>query len=146
MSRAVKATKTKDRFGRSRAKLARIAAKGDNADNLDDFLEAYKEFVAYSATLKEPFLTGDKNDDAVLLAAIGTAAEAGELLDVFKKIYFHDSARRGTMSKARRERFMGEAGDVCWYFILLLRLVGHRHSRSDAVQHGRAHKPEGLRG
>src|SRR6266550_2230755 len=47
-----------------------------------------------------------------------------KLRDCFKKVYFHDKSRKGTISEARRKRIIGEMGDVMWYFDVLLREFG----------------------
>lgn len=116
--------KGKDRFNRSRAHMVDLAARGRRAPTLEEFERTYAEFVDYCAFIAKPYTVGTRHDDRLLLAAIGTASEAGELLDVFKKIYFHDKARRKTISKDRRKRAIAEAGDVLWYFTLWLKEMG----------------------
>lgn len=116
-----KPTAKKDRFGRSRKKMADIAEAARVEDSLDGFLDYYKEFVAYTATIEPPFLTGNKHDDLMLLAAIGAAGEAGEMADVMKKVYFHDKANVRTMTKKRRLDAILEAGDFMWYFTIWLK-------------------------
>lgn len=114
----------KDRFGRDRKKLRDIAEDARQAVHLGIFMRHYGEYTKYSAFIKKPYVTGTPGDDRMLLCAIGAAAEAGELLDCFKKVYFHDKSRRKTISEARRKRIIGEMGDVMWYFDVLLREFG----------------------
>ena len=119
-----KAQTDKDRFGKDREKLKRLQQQATDAINLAHFLDSYFEFVNYSALIKKPFVTGDRPNDRLLLSAVGISSEAGELLDVFKKIYWHDKKRKTTMSKDRREKVILEAGDVFWYYSLFLQEMG----------------------
>ncbi len=50
-------------------------------------------------------------------AIIGLAAEAGEVLDVGKKYWFH-------IDKDRRNEFRSELGDVCYYLMKTLDVFG----------------------
>lgn len=56
-------------------------------------------------------------DDHVLNAAMGLAGEAGEVLDVHKKHYFH-------ADKDRRAEVREELGDVCFYLPKAIELWG----------------------
>lgn len=119
-----KSNAKKDRFGRSRASMRHIAENARKAPDLGEFLDWYRNFVTYTSTIKKPFVTSNANDDRLLLAAIGIASEGGELLDVHKKVYFHDHKRRKTMSPDRRVKAVKEAGDIMWYFFVWLDMMG----------------------
>ena len=56
-------------------------------------------------------------DDHVHNAVEGLAAEAGEVLDVHKKLFWHKS-------KDRTAEIKEEIGDVCFYLAKLLELHG----------------------
>lgn len=55
------------------------------------------------------------HDDEIMNAAVGLAAEAGEVLDVHKKMFYHKP-------KDRREELVEELGDVCYYLSKVLEL------------------------
>lgn len=56
-------------------------------------------------------------DDHVMNAVMGLCGEAGEVLDVHKKIYFH-------AEKDRREEVLLELGDVGYYYPKVIELYG----------------------
>jgi len=55
--------------------------------------------------------------DHVLNAVMGLAGEAGEVLDLHKKLYFHTP-------KERSEELKLELGDVAYYFLKIIDLYG----------------------
>lgn len=55
--------------------------------------------------------------DHALNAAMGLAGEAGEVLDVHKKMFFHKD-------KDYKEDILEELGDVCYYLAKVLQLHG----------------------
>lgn len=56
-------------------------------------------------------------EDHVWNAVSGLAAEAGEVLDVHKKMFFHKD-------KDRKDELLNELGDVCFYLPKLIQLHG----------------------
>lgn len=53
-------------------------------------------------------------------ALIGLAAEAGELLDIGKKLWFHSEKPKGYW----REKMLSELGDVIFYWLKVLDVFG----------------------
>ena len=68
--------------------------------------EGYTEGVLRTAGPSE-------SRDRFIMGAMGLAGEAGELVDLLKKVSFHGKP-------FDRELFIKEAGDVLWYYALLL--------------------------
>jgi len=76
-----------------------------------DILDEYREFVPTTAQYLEHI-----EDKGIREAYpyVGLAGEAGELLNVLKKIYRDDG---GKLTPARRVQMEDELGDVMWYWM-----------------------------
>lgn len=59
----------------------------------------------------------DSPRDHQMNAVVGLAAEAGEVLDVMKKSWFHTP-------KDRRSELVSELGDVCYYLLKVMDVYG----------------------
>jgi NTP pyrophosphatase (non-canonical NTP hydrolase) len=116
-------------FGKSPEIVRLMKAIADSArdqprENMLQFLALYDSFVDQSIAMKEPMLIAGPVDDRFLLAAMGIAGEAGEVVDQFKKIMFHDHVPPTQMSAERRRAIIKEMGDKFWYDSLLLKVMG----------------------
>lgn len=56
--------------------------------------------------------------DAILNAVLGLGGEAGEVVDLHKKLYYH------TFRDGRKEELLSELGDVAYYLLKTLDLYG----------------------
>ena len=104
-----------DRFKRFRPLLRRYADNAQQAETLDTFFFWWGKFIAYSASVRNPSVTGVARDDQALLAGYGLAGEGGEVSEVIKKTFFHDKDRVATMKPDRRAKLIEEWGDRFWY-------------------------------
>ena len=73
--------------------------------------EEYKEFVISKISL-------ESLGDLELVAALGMAGEAGEIIEVIKKERFHSHPRD-------RHHLVNELGDLFFYFTLMLEAQGY---------------------
>lgn len=71
----------------------------------------------------------DRQQDHVMNAVVGLAAEAGEVLDEHKKLYYHTA-------KNRRDDIVREIGDVLYYLPKLMAL--HNITLDEALAANRA--------
>jgi NTP pyrophosphatase (non-canonical NTP hydrolase) len=73
----------------------------------------YRNFVLGGADKKADSKFDSVEDHHKALGAIGLAGEAGEVLDLYKKQFFHTKEPENY-----RDKLVKELGDVMWYFVL----------------------------
>jgi NTP pyrophosphatase (non-canonical NTP hydrolase) len=74
-------------------------------------IERYKEYVISKVSMRTL-------DDPELAAALGMGGEVGEILDVIKKLRYHNHP-------AGRHYLLEEMGDLFFYFVLMLEAHGY---------------------
>ncbi len=67
-------------------------------------LDEYKELARRTWTRSTSWNTKEQ----ILLAAMGMAGEGGEVIDYYKKVWFHGH-------ELDRDKLIDETGDVLWY-------------------------------
>ena len=82
---------------------------------LDEFMEAAKE----TAVCKEVGMTYVQLINYLVL---GLSGEAGEVANEAKRITSKDA---GELTEERRDRILGEVGDVLWYIAVLVDELGY---------------------
>lgn len=81
--------------------------------------DALEEYNKYHLLVQQGGLdVGHKFDNNFLHAAIGMSTEAAELLDIIKKKYW------GKKVDYSKQKIIDEAGDLFWYFWLLMQQEG----------------------
>ena len=106
------------------ATLQRLRGAAAEAGSLGLALLYYSEFVTTSSMHQGTPLMATPEADERFLAAVGCSSEGGEILDQFKKAIWHKGERGQKFDDAREDAIQKEAGDLFWYFILLLEKSG----------------------
>lgn len=73
----------------------------------------YRNFVLVGADKKADSFFKDTKEHHKALGAVGLAGEGGEVLDLWKKQFFHTKEPENY-----RDKVLKELGDVMWYFVL----------------------------
>jgi NTP pyrophosphatase (non-canonical NTP hydrolase) len=96
-------------------------------------------FDEYQEDVRRTVRTSLSEKEALCLAGLGAAAEAGEVADLAKKHVFHDHP----MDKAE---FRKELGDVLWYLAYAADLVGStlEEVAKENVEKRKARYPNGF--
>ncbi len=106
------------------ATLQSLRSRAAHADSLGLAMMYYTEFVTTSSTHQGTPLMGTPAADERFLAAVGCSSEGGEILDQFKKAIWHKGERGQCFTTEREVAIEKEAGDLFWYFTLLLEKSG----------------------
>lgn len=92
-----------------------------NGNVFEGLFTEYRNFVLVGADKKADSVFKSVEEHHKALGAIGLAGEAGEVLDLFKKKFFHTKEPTDY-----RDKLVKEMGDILWYFILKLAAEGIR--------------------
>lgn len=101
-------------------KLEAILDAAEHAPELTQIMAHYRAFVSYSGKQREPFVTGSHKADQRFLAALGHGGEAGEVVNIVKKLMFRVKVGGRKLSAVDRRKLILELGDDFWYFMLNL--------------------------
>lgn len=82
-------------------------------------LKEYQKMTAETAVYPHG---GEKNIKALVYVALGLAGEAGEAVDVIKKIYRHGDDR--SYDEELYTKLRAEMGDVMWYLARMAEEAG----------------------
>lgn len=112
-------TSSKELLGRD------INAKEQGGWALGNVFERYAEWVMgrvhFERAILQPKTAVDYPFDVLMadLGSRGLAAEAAEVLDEHKKLFYH-----GSNYAAKRKAIVDELGDTMWYFVPTMRAHG----------------------
>lgn len=67
---------------------------------------------------------GTSSHTEMAYLALGLAGETGECVDVIKKIFRDGAHNDQNLHELRRQKVLGEMGDIMWYYCRLLRYFG----------------------
>ncbi len=84
-----------------------------NGNMFEALFTQYRNFVLIGADKKADSAFTSVEEHHKALGAIGLSSEGGEVLDLWKKQFFHTK-----QPENYRDKVVKELGDVLWYFIL----------------------------